>query len=141
MGLWLTRRVLLAVFIAANLASALPLVYCLAPGGHHAVELAHTSPHGGSRAQGADKEVSKRNFGAALTVLRDCLDLAMLPSAGASSRPIDVGLHKRVPPALPPVLAFASLPVALLREARIAQHTSLASGKALEARRTVVLLI
>ena len=144
MRLWqrLTRPVMLAVFITANLASALPLVYCLAPGGHHGVELAHGTPHYGI-AQGARSEVSERHSGAAVIVVRDCLDISMIPSAQALSRATDGwrAPHKEAPIFQPPVLITASLPLASARENCITHDRPLAPDMALVARRTVVLLI
>jgi hypothetical protein len=144
MRLWqrLTRPVLLAVFITANLASALPLVYCLAPGGHHGVELAHGTPHY-DNTQAVRSEVSERPSGTAVTVVRDCLDVSMLPSADALSRATDSwrAPHKGAPIFQPPVLVTVLLPPTSSREDRITRDRPLAPNMALVAHRTVVLLI
>ena len=145
MRLWqrLTQPVLLAVFIIANLASALPLVYCLAPGGHHAVEWAHTGPHYGQQALAARGEATRYSTSTAVSVVRDCLDLPLLSAADRSSRVAHGGLapHKRHSVSTSPFVVPASLSEVSPRDSRAVRDRSPVPNIGLAARRTILLLI
>jgi len=139
--MWPARKLiaflLLLLFAPASTADALPLVWCLAPSGHNAIELFHNLPASSGLRQLAAK--GSAVHGQSVDKHGACKDFIVSQSAQSPTK-----LSLKAPPSPDPVLlgpaSKAAEPPAQAVASRFAVQKNLAANQ-LAQLRTVVLLI